>query len=44
MEHTSQEPWDEIFDFNHYRISVVRKIITRWRRIKNNNERRSYRV
>jgi len=29
---TDKQPWDDIFDFEHYRVSTVRKIITRWKR------------
>jgi hypothetical protein len=30
-ENTGQMPWDKIWDFKHYRVSKVRKIITRVR-------------
>ena len=28
-----KQPWDDIFDFEHYTVSAVRKIITRWKRL-----------
>ena len=31
--HTGQSPWDKIYNFDLYRISSVRKIITRWKRL-----------
>jgi len=30
---TDKQPWDDIFDFKHYRVIEVRKIITRWKRV-----------
>ena len=38
--HTDDQPWDDIFDFEHYRVTAVRKIITRWRRNEDTKEER----
>jgi len=31
MTHTGQQLWDNIYDFDHYEVSEVKKIVTRWR-------------
>ena len=31
--HTNNQPWDMIYDFKYYRITTVRKIITRWKKV-----------
>lgn len=28
--HTGKMPWDDIWDFSHYKISKVRKIVRRY--------------
>jgi len=38
MKHTCQQPWDDIYNFNHYKVSEVKKIITRWKLVRRNNE------
>ena len=34
-----KQPWDDIFDFEHYTVSAVRKIITRWKRVNEDTEK-----
>ena len=32
--HTGHSKWDKIYNFDLYRISAVRKIITKWKRLR----------
>lgn len=37
---TGEQPWDKIWDFSKYRVSRVRRIVTRYRIVEKRDETR----